>query len=112
MSEDWRVPAEEEDPLLRSSRREMKVALIFWAVFLCWVVGLGKYLAYQKPAEGEVLQTMMGVPAWVFWVVVLPWGVATLFTIGFALFYMKDHDLENEGKPLSADQDQLEEGGI
>jgi len=27
MSEDWRVPAEEEDPLLRSSRREMKVAL-------------------------------------------------------------------------------------
>lgn len=110
MSENWRVPAEEEDPLLRSSRREMRVALIFWAVFATWVVGAGKWLAYQKLEDGELIQTVMGVPSWVFWVVVLPWIVATVFTIGFATFYMKDHDLENEGLPLSSELDEPEEG--
>ncbi|MFK5924398.1 MAG: DUF997 family protein [Verrucomicrobiota bacterium] len=96
MNEDWRVPSEEEDPLLRSSRREMKVALVFWLVFALWVIGSGKWLAYQKPAEGEAMNLIMGMPSWVFWVVMLPWAVASLFTFWFALRFMKDHDLLGE----------------
>jgi len=93
MSEDWRVPAEDEDPLLRSARREMKVAVIFWAVFATWAIGLGKLLAYQKPVDGALVNTILGMPSWVFWVVMLPWFVATVFTLWFALCFMKDHDL-------------------
>ena len=93
MSEDWRVPREDEDPLLRSARREMKVAVIFWAVFASWAIGLGKLLAYQKQPEGEMVNMILGMPSWVFWVVMLPWFLATVFTIWFALRFMKDHDL-------------------
>ena len=93
MSEDWRVPKEDEDPLLRSARTEMKVAVIYWVVFAVWAIGLGKMLAYQKHPEGEMVDMILGMPSWVFWVVMLPWFFATVFTIWFALRFMKDHDL-------------------
>jgi len=93
MSEDWRVPIEDEDPLLRSARREMKVAVLFWVFFATWAIGLGKLLAYQKPAEGEMISMILGMPSWVFWVVMLPWFLATVFTLWFAMSFMKDHDL-------------------
>ena len=93
MSEDWRVPKEDEDPLLRSARRELKVAVLFWVVFATWALGLGKLLAYKKPADGEMLSMILGMPSWVFWVVMLPWFLATVFTLWFALRFMKDHDL-------------------
>ena len=60
MSEDWRVPVEDEDPLLRSARRELKVAVGFWLVFATWAIGLGKLLAYRKTPEGEMINMIMG----------------------------------------------------
>ena len=107
MSEDWRVPVEDEDPLLCSARRELKVAVIFWVVFATWAIGLGKLLAYRKPPEGEMISMLMGMPSWVFWVVMLPWFLATLFTLWFALRFMKDHDLladsgmNEDGTPIA-----------
>ncbi len=107
MSEDWRVPVEDEDPLLRSARRELKVAVMFWVVFAAWALGLGKLLAYQKPPEGEMIDMIMGMPSWVFWVVMLPWFMATVFTLWFALRFMKDHDLlgdsgmNEDGTPIA-----------
>lgn len=118
MSEDWRVPPEDEDPLLRSARREMKVAVLFWVFFAVWAIGLGKLLAYQKPADGEMISLIFGMPSWVFWVVMLPWFIATVFTLWFALRFMKDHDLLADSGIDEADeaaQDKLEksaeEGG-
>ena len=93
MSKDWRVPKEDEDPLLRSARREMKVAVVFWVVFASWALGFGKYLAYQKPDDGALVNMILGMPSWVFWVVMLPWFLASVFTLWFALRFMKDHDL-------------------
>ena len=104
MNEDWRVPPEDEDPLLQSSRREFKVAIIFWSVFAAWTLGLGKLLAYQKHLDGQI-STILGLPAWVFWVVILPWFVATLFTVWFALKFMKDHDLLTDSKLLNSEDD-------
>ena len=103
MSEDWRVSKEEEDPLLRSARRELKVAVLFWLVFACWAIGLGKLLAYQKHPEGEMVNTILGMPSWVFWVVMLPWALATVFTLWFALRFMKDHDLMADSGMSEAD---------
>jgi len=103
MSEDWRVSAEDEDPLLRSARREMKVAVGFWAVFAIWAIGLGKILAYRKPADGEMVNMILGIPSWVFWVVMLPWLLASVFTLWFALRFMKDHDLLADSGMSEAD---------
>jgi len=100
MKADWRIPADQEDPLLRSSRREMRVALIFWSVCAAWTLGYAKLNAYKLPPEGEEIALVLGVPAWAFWGVILPWALATLFTIWFALFSMTDHELiEPEPEP-------------
>jgi hypothetical protein len=118
MNEDWRVPKEDEDPLLRSARRELKVAVIFWVVFATWALGLGKLLAYKKTADGEALSMILGMPSWVFWVVILPWFVATAFTVWFALRFMKDHDLLADSEMGKEDivgrevkEEVIEEGG-
>lgn len=120
MSEDWRVPVEDEDPLLCSARRELKVAVLFWAVFAAWALGLGKLLAYQKPDDGEMVGMIMGMPSWVFWVVMLPWFMATVFTVWFALRFMKDHDLladsgmNEDGTPIieqGVEKDEVAEKG-
>ncbi len=87
------MPKEDEDPLLRSARREMKVAVGFWLVCAGWAVGLGKLLAYRKLQDGAGVDMVLGMPSWVFWVVILPWILATVFTLWFALRFMKDHDL-------------------
>ena len=71
----------------------MKIALLFWAAFGAWTLGYAKLNAYKTPPEGEEIALVLGVPAWAFWGVILPWIVATLFTVWFALFSMTDHEL-------------------
>ncbi len=95
----------EEDPLLRSSRREMKVVIAFALVFAIWSVGYCALNAYDKPAEGEPISLGMGMPSWVFWGVILPWGVAALFTVWFATGFMKDHVLDDH-----AEREDLKQG--
>jgi len=97
-NEDWRVSREDEDPLVGSARRELVVVLVFAVVFALWSVGFCAAFGYDKPAEGEAIRLVMGMPWWVFWGVVVPWGVASLFTFWFALFFMKDHDLSRDVK--------------
>ena len=36
---------------------------------------------------------ILGMPDWVFWAVVFPWGLALLFSIWFCFFFMADDDL-------------------
>jgi hypothetical protein len=40
------------------------------------------------------LTYVLGFPHWVFWGIVVPWTVCTVLSIGFALFYMQDHPLD------------------
>ena len=95
---DWRVSKGDEDPLVRSSRRELVVVLVFAVVFALWSVGFCAAFGYDKPADGEALKLVMGMPWWVFWGVIVPWAAASLFTFWFALFFMKDHDLSRDVK--------------
>jgi hypothetical protein len=104
MGEDWRVPKEEEDPLLRSARREMKVAVVFWVVCAGWSIGMGKLLAFRKLPDGAGVDMILGMPSWVFWVVMFPWILAIVFTLWFALRFMKDHDLLAESGMSETDE--------
>ena len=36
---------------------------------------------------------VLGMPDWVFWSVVLPWGLSLVFSFWFCFFYMSDDDL-------------------
>lgn len=80
------------DPVYQSSLRESRWILLFWVAFFVWVVGYSSLFGY--PAEGEPIDTVIGMPAWVFWGVFLPWIISGLVTIWFALTQIEDHPLE------------------
>jgi len=88
------------DPVYLHSRRETVFALVTWAVFCLWVVGFCLARGYDvDPAD---LQTVMGMPSWIFWGVALPWLAANVVTIWFALKFMADDPLE---EPEEGDHD-------
>lgn len=81
-----------EDPLVRSARREALLIFIIWGVTAAYCVG---YTARYGYAEGEIPFTL-GFPSWVFWGVMVPWGVCTLLAIAFTAFVIKDDPLGDE----------------
>lgn len=82
------------DPVYLHARRESIFGLVTWVVFAVWVVGLCLVMGYDiDPAN---LQTTMGMPSWIFWGVALPWLMANVVTIWFALKFMVDDPLEDE----------------
>jgi hypothetical protein len=85
------APPGKEQKLLRNARREGLLIMLVWLATLVWSVGAGYYLGYNlKPEE---IRLILGMPAWVFWSVVLPWIVCLVFSVWFCFFYMADDDL-------------------
>ena len=84
-------PAGKEQQLLRHVRREGLLIMAVWAAALVWNVGSGYYLGYHRPANAMGL--ILGIPDWVFWSVVLPWGICLAFSVWFCFRYMADDDL-------------------
>jgi hypothetical protein len=79
-----------EQQLLRHARREGLLIMAVWAVALAWSVGCGYVLGYDPHREVGLI---LGMPDWVFWAVVLPWGLALLFSVWFCFAFMADDDL-------------------
>ena len=79
----------------RQALAETWLILITWCVFCAWVLVVCaphyqtiNAIAAPTPAAvaGETsLQTVWGLPAWVFWGIAVPWCAATTLTIIFAL---------------------------
>lgn len=93
-------PAQREQQLLRHARREGLLIMTVWTLALVWSVSCGYFLGYHQPAAA--VRLIVGMPAWVFWSVVLPWGLCFLFSIWFCFAYMADDDLgqdPDEGPP-------------
>jgi hypothetical protein len=85
-------PAKEQQ-LLRHARREGLLIMAVWGVALVWCVSAGYLLGYHPPRDPEDIRLILGMPDWVFWAVVLPWGLALLFTVWFCFGFMADDDL-------------------
>lgn len=85
-----------EDPTLRHARREAIVILIAWAaatVYCCLYSYLFGYIRPGHEKTAADLTFVLGVPAWFFWGVLVPWGVCFVFIVGFAGFAMAEDDL-------------------
>jgi Protein of unknown function (DUF997) len=93
-------PANQEQRLLRHARREGLIIMALWTVCLVWSVGSGYVLGYHR--DSTQVRLLLGMPAWVFWSVVLPWAFCLAFSVWFCFGYMADDDLgkdPEEGQP-------------
>ncbi len=81
-----------ELPLLKSARREAVAALGIWLIATIYSVGWCCLFGYQR--DPKTLTFVLGFPDWVFWGLVLPWGVCTVVSTVFAFWFMKDEDLD------------------
>lgn len=95
-----------EHPLLKSARREALVVLIVWALTTTYCVTYCTWYGYAIPArlagsgtatgrDPATLTFVLGFPDWIFWGIVLPWGVCTIVSTIFAFGFMSDADLES-----------------
>jgi hypothetical protein len=84
-------PPAREQRLLRNARREGVLLLIAWAVALAWSVGGGYLFGYGR--DPATITTILGIPDWIFWCVVVPWFVCVAFAVWFCFGYMADDDL-------------------
>src|SRR6266851_10514906 len=84
-------PTGKEQQLLRNARREGLLIMMVWTAALIWSVGSGYVLGYlRRPQE---ISLILGIPDWVLWSVVLPWGTCLAFSVWFCFAYMADDDL-------------------
>jgi Protein of unknown function (DUF997) len=88
---DQKPPAAKEQLLLQHARREAALIMGVWLLALVWTVGTYCVLGLRRnPAE---MKLVLGMPDWVFWGVVLPWGLSLIFTVWFCYCFMADDDL-------------------
>src|SRR5438067_436541 len=88
-----------EDPIVTTARREALVVLAAWIVALIWTIGYCIKFGYGR--DPHTLTLVLGVPDWIFWGILTPWGACYLFSAWFCYFFMADADLgadtEEEG---------------
>ncbi len=81
--------------------------LITWCVFCAWVIfscasgylsndGSSTEIVGDVSPTGSELPTVIGLPAWVFWGIAVPWLFASGFTIWFAIGWLKDEPAAGE----------------
>ncbi|OHB79776.1 MAG: hypothetical protein A2V98_02720 [Planctomycetes bacterium RBG_16_64_12] len=97
------------DPLVLHARREAVAILVAFAACLIWSVGWCYLAGYHEPAEAP-LATVLGMPSWVFWGVLIPWLAADLFGLWFCFFFAADDPL-GESEDETDETDETDGGG-
>jgi len=98
------------DPLYLHARRELIVSLAAMIVFGVWVVGFSWIQGLRPETQSEQINTVLGIPSWVFWGVALPWILANLFTFWFCFRFMTDNALEVVEEEQSTEESKA--GGV
>jgi hypothetical protein len=105
--------AHEPDPVLVHGRREAVIIGLTWlaaTIYTCVVCYWFGYITRDRPLGPGDVHPTFGMPAWVFWGIMVPWAACALFTFWFAGFYMADDDL-GEDKTAELESD-IREGGL
>lgn len=80
-----------EDPLVRDCRREAAVVAVLALAAMTYSVGYCALRGYGR--AGEPIAFVLGVPSWVFWGIVAPWGVCVLIAAWFSGWFLRDDPL-------------------
>ena len=81
----------QEDPLVRSTRREALIVSVVILAALTWTIGYCSRHAYNRPAEE--IEIVLGFPDWIVWGVLAPWLASSVVSIAFAFGIMSDDPL-------------------
>ena len=103
------MPPLREDIVVRAARREASIALGVWLVTMLYTVTYCYFNGYGRSVDS--LTFVLWFPDWVFWGIVVPWGICILFSTVFALRIMGDESLGEEVGDGVADVDASAEGG-
>jgi hypothetical protein len=90
--------------LFYHSRREAAIVLVVWFLALVWSVGYSYLFGYQHPPDSWVVQRgwvgpqqdfghFLGIPHWVWFGIILPWLLCTVFTFLLAAYGIADDEL-------------------
>jgi hypothetical protein len=77
------------------SLRELWCIFAFFAVMLCWTIGVSYWLGYRDD-RGAPVELIWGAPKWFLFGVAAPWALASIVSIWFALAWMKDDETAEE----------------
>jgi hypothetical protein len=102
-----RPPPATEQRLLRNARREGLLIMTVWAIALVWSVSAAYIGGYDR--DPDSIRLVLGIPDWVFWAVVAPWGVCLLFSTWFCFRYVADDPL---GKDMGEGEGEDTEGRV
>lgn len=97
------LTADNLDPVFRHSRREALAIFLVWLAAALWSLPYCYLNGYGEAIDPQNLETIMGIPSWVFYGVVAPWLVADVLTIILCFGYIKNDDLGEsaaEGHPI------------
>ncbi|MBI3862635.1 MAG: DUF997 family protein [Planctomycetia bacterium] len=100
------MPPANDDPVLRSARREAVVVFLIWLAAMVYTVTYCYLNGYNRPVES--LKFVLGFPDWVFWGIFVPWTVCVVVSFYFGATFMCDEDL---GEELPEQEDELGLGG-
>lgn len=84
------MPHPQEDPLVRSSRRE---AVIVTLMFLASMAYTLTYCGINGYGDDAKIELIFGFPEWVFYGVLVPWVVCTIVSIIYAVVFITDDPL-------------------
>jgi len=90
-----------EDPVVKAARREAAIALGMWLVALVYTVTYCYLNGYGRSVES--LSFVLWFPDWVFWGIVVPWGICILLSTVFAFRVMGSESLGEEIDSLASD---------
>jgi len=101
------MPESRLDPAVTSARREALVVVVIFTVAMFYTVGYCYLNGYYRPPETLTFQ--FGFPDWVFWGIIVPWGVCLLLSFWFGHRFVRDTDLgqsaDPDGNDLESDND-------
>ena len=93
----------DDDPVLASARREALLVGVVWLAAITYTTAYCYWNGYGRTAES--LRFVLGFPDWIFWGVILPWGLSLVLTCWFAFGIMTDHPLEEDPEDDPSQQD-------
>jgi hypothetical protein len=84
----------QEDPVLRSARREMIVTFVIFLCALTYTITYSYQNGYNR--DPQSLTFVLGFPDWIFYGVIAPWAVCVGLSWVISSVFFRDEDLGQE----------------